>query len=243
MDSSESNQLRFYDGRSNPIDQERLIKFEISSVIERYYHSRNIDATIVIDDLGPIHIDYSNIQGWSEEIPDVDKKSARLFTLWAEHKKTKEIILIVRGFYILVPFKFGEEELKEYHSHHKDTPCYPMAIISSFRTIITDVETLCEVVDKVKDEITANWQKTRKQVIDTLAGTDLWERYVLSFDQIIYFSFLCPSIDRELIEALRRKNYRTTGVMQILASPTPTYDEIMVKSHIEEARKIIKEYK
>lgn len=243
MTSSPIDRLRFYDGRTAPIDQERLINFEIKSVIERYYHNRTMDAATVIDDIGPFHVDYTNIQHWSREIPDIDKRSARLFVLWAEDEKTKEVVLILRGTYILVPFKYGKEALREYYFHSKETPCYPMAVISSLRTIYADVLLLCDLLDRIKFEIGENWKNLRKNLIETLDKTELWERYVLSLDKIIYFSFLCPSIDRELIEALKRKSYRTTGVMQLLASPTPSYDEIVIQSHLEEAKRIIKKYK
>ncbi|MHA2334893.1 MAG: hypothetical protein ACXAEU_22890 [Candidatus Hodarchaeales archaeon] len=236
------NKLRFYDGRTHPIDQERLIEFDVKSVSDRYYSSRVIDAAKVIDDMGPFHLDYTNVQFVSSDLPDIDKRSARLFTLWAEDEESKEVVILLRGFYILVPFKFGEEALKEYH-HLKDTSCYPMAVISSIRTVFKDLVTLTEVLDRVKEEIVLNWQKTRQQVIDTLDRSELWERYVLSFDEIIYFSFLCPSIDRELIEALKRNDYRTTGIMQILASPTLSYDHLKVKLHLNEAMKMIKEKK
>ncbi|MFX0122971.1 MAG: hypothetical protein ACFFAE_04980 [Candidatus Hodarchaeota archaeon] len=242
MNSSKINQLRFYDGRKHPIETERLLKFEIQSVIDRFYYDRVVDAITVIDDFGSIHLDYSNIQLWSKEIPDIDERSARLFIIWAEEEKSKNVVLILRGFFILVPFKFGKEALKGYHYDYQ-SPCYPMAIVTSFRTTITNIAELSELIDRVKQRIELNWRNIRQQVIDTLDKTELWERYVLSLEKLTYFSFLCPSTDRELIEALKRQNYRTTGFLRILASPTPSYDEIMIKSHVSEAKKLIEKHK
>ena len=61
------------------------------------------------------------------------------------------------------------------------------------------------------------------------------------FDKIIHFSFLCSSKDRELIDSLRQKDYRTTGVMQLMSSPTGSYDQAMIKSHLKAAKKIVEE--
>lgn len=243
MTSSVIDRLLFYDGREHPIDKDRLIKFEIGSIIDRFYPTRKIEAATVIDDLGPIHIDYTNIQHWAGEIPDIDPRSARLFTLWAKDEETNEIMVILRGFYILVPFKFEKEALEEYYYYH-DTPCYPLVVISAFRTVYTDIGVLCDLLERVRIEVEKNWQKVRQQVIDTInPQSELWERYVYSFENIIYISFLIPSIDRELIEALKKMDFRTTGVMQIFASPTASYNEAMAKTHLDEAKKYIKEYK
>ena len=232
--------LRFYDGRVDSIDKERLLKFEISSIINRFYPNRKVEAAEVINEIGPIHIDFTNIQHWSKEIPDIDERSTRLFTLWAEDEQTKDVVLILRGYYVLVPLRFGEDALRGYYYSPEDTPCYPMVVISSFRTIYDTVSDMFEVIDRVKEEIELNWSKLRQNLIDTLEKTKLWKRFVLSFDKIIYFSFMCPSIDRELLEALKRKGFRTTGIMQLLASPTTSYDEVLVKSHLKEAKKIVK---
>lgn len=241
MNFSIIDRLHFYDGRDHVIDKERLIKFEIASIVDKFYPSRIIDAATVIDDLGIIHIDYTNIQQWAGEIPDIDKRSTRLFTLWAEDKETKEVKLILRGHFILVPYRFETEALREYYYFHKETPCYPLAIVTGIRTTFTDVGILCNLLDRLKSEIDQNWRKVRQNAIESLdSESELLERYVYSFDKIIYISFLCPSIDRELIKALRQKNFRTTGVLQILASPTPSYSKAMVESHLAEARSIVK---
>jgi hypothetical protein len=99
------------------------------------------------------------------------------------------------------------------------------------------------VIDQVKDALLSHWQALRKTLIDSLEKTKLWERYVFSLDQLIYYSFLIPSVDRELISALKRKNHRTTGIMQIMASQTPSYDQIQMKVHLEEAKKTIEKHR
>ena len=235
------NNLQFHDGRKTSISQERLVQFDIRSVVDRFYQTQTIDASAVISDLGPIHIDYTNIQDWAGEIPDIDKRSARVFILWADNPETKEVFLLLRGYFILVPFQFGIEQLKEYHFQH-DTPCQPMAIISSFRTTFDDVEVLVELVDRVENELNNHWRETRKNLIDTLEKTFLWERYVYSLETISYISYLCPSIDRELLAALKRKNFSPTGVLQVMASPTGSYDQLSLESHLKEAKGIIKSY-
>ena len=230
--------LQFYDGRQNPIQRERLIKFEMKSVIDRYYQTKSVDAATVIADLGPIHLDFTNIQSWANDIPDIDPKSARLFTLWAEDIESKEIVVIIRGFYILVPFGFSQDELEIYHDD-KNAPCYPIAIISAFRIIYSNIELLIELVDRIKKELTLNWKQVRKNVINSIEKTKIWERYVYSLEEIIYFSIVCPSIDRELITALNQKGFRRTNVLQIMVSPEEKYDQIFLQSHLEEAKEII----
>jgi hypothetical protein len=242
MSSTSINRLRFYDGRDHPIDKERLLKFEISSVINRFYPNRKVEAADVIDEIGPIHIDFTNIQHWSKEIPDIDERSSRLFTLWAEDEETNDVVLILRGFYVLVPLRFEEDALRDYYYHPADTPCFPMVVISAFRTIYTKTDEISEVLDRVKEEVEVNWQKLRQKLIDTLEKTDLWKRFVLSFDKIIYFSFVCPTIDRELIQALKMKGFRTTGLMQLITSPTLSYDQVQIDTHLKEAKKIVEKF-
>ena len=233
--------LKFYDGRYHSIDKERLHKFEMEAVINRLYAGRNIPSTMLIEDLGPIQLDFTNVHPWASEIPDINDKSARLFTLWAENIESKDVILILRGIYVLLPFQWEESTLKDYYDFARDDlPYYPVAVISSFRTTIKEEIKILKLLDKVTNEIEINWRKLRRRVIENLnPGSDLWKRYVLCFDRIIHFSILCPSIDRELIDALRMKNYRTTGVMQLLASPAAAYDQAMINSHLVEAKKLI----
>ena len=242
MSSININRLRFYDGRDYPIDKERILKFEVRSIINRFYPNRRVEAADVIDEIGPIHIDFTNIQHWSKEIPDIDERSTRLFTLWAEDEGTNDVVLILRGFYVLVPLQFEEDALREYYYHPADTPCFPMVVISAFRTIYTTTEEISEILERVKEEIEINWRMLRQKFIDSLDKTDLWKRFVLSFDKIIYFSFVCPTIDRELINALKLKGFRTTGLMQLLASPTISYDKVQIDTHLKEAKKIVEHY-
>jgi hypothetical protein len=242
MNSEKLRKLQFYDGRKAPIDKERLARFDVRSVIDRYYQRMTMEASKLISELGSIHIDYTNIQHWSEEIPDIDERSARLFTLWAEDIDTKEVLVILRGYYILVPFQFGTKELEEYH-FDQTLACYPMAVISSFRTIFKDVDIITELLDKVKVELGKNWKTIRKKMIDTLEKTALWERYVYALDEITFISFICPTFDRELVTALKNSDFRTTGILQIMASPTSTYDQMSVQTHLNDAKKLIQSHK
>ncbi|MHA2295883.1 MAG: hypothetical protein ACXAEU_07155 [Candidatus Hodarchaeales archaeon] len=241
MKSYNIDQLKFHDGRAHSIDKERLSAFEMRALSERYYSGQYTDTISVLEDLGPLSLLYSNVQPWSEEIPDIDSRSARLFTIWAEDMKTKDVVTIIRGFYVLTPFKWGKETILDYYFLREDVPFYPIAIVSSFLTIFNDKQQLIDLVDSIKNEIQKNWHELRIRIINTLDKTDLWKRYVLSFDKIIYFSFMCSSFDRELVEAFRDQNYRITGVLQMLASPTPSYDNAMISTHLEEAKKTIED--
>ena len=236
------SQLRFYDGRIHSIDQKRLVDFETRAIINRYYHGEEINVSTLIEDLGPINLDFTNIHPWSEKIPDIDKRSARLFTLWAEDEKTKDVVLILRGFYVVLSFTWGKSQVSEYFGLTENAPYYPIAVISALRTAIFDDLQLSALLDRIKEEIDLNWRKLRQQTINNLDKTDdLWKRYVFCFDKIIHFSFLCSCIDRELIDSLRKKDYRTTGVMQLMSSPTISYDQAMIKSHLKAAKKLVEE--
>ncbi|MFW9855168.1 MAG: hypothetical protein ACFFFG_08900 [Candidatus Thorarchaeota archaeon] len=242
MTVSTLRNLTFYNGRIHHIDIERVFRFEMEAVINRYYSGLEIDSITLIEDLGPIQLDFTNVHPWGPEIPDVDERSARLFTLWAEDDQTKDVVVIIRGIYVLLPFQWGQSTLRDYYDFAKDIPYYPLAVISSFRTSFREEIQILQLIDRAKDEIEKNWRELRISVINRLEeGSDLWKRYVLCFDHIIHFSFLCPSIDRELLDALRMKNYRTTGVMQLLASPESSYDRAMINSHLTEAKRLIGE--
>ncbi|MHA2363817.1 MAG: hypothetical protein ACXAC7_07650 [Candidatus Hodarchaeales archaeon] len=238
------NRLKFYNGRVHSIEKERFVEFEIASILDRYYSGLNIDSVILLEDLGPFALDFTNVYQWSKEIQDIDKKSARLFTIWAEDKETREIVVLVKGYFVLVPFKLTKLSLKEYHMVDDQYPFYPLALFTSFRTTIKEEVSFDDLIDLILHEVDNFWGNLRNELINSLdKKSDLWKRFVLSFENIIHHSFLCPSIDRELIEALKRKNCRITGVMQILASSTPSYDEVTVKSHIKEAQHLLKQYK
>ncbi|MFX0211281.1 MAG: hypothetical protein ACFFDT_35195 [Candidatus Hodarchaeota archaeon] len=241
MSSYSIEQLKFYDGRKYFIDEKRLTKFEINAFIDRYYSGRDMEVGAMAEDLGSLAIFFTNVQPWVKEIPDIDDRSARIFTLWAEDKNTKEIMVIFRGFFMLAPFKMGKKSLQDYYYFSETVPYYPIAVISQFSTVFSDRQHLMDLLDRIEEEIQKNWSGLRQRVIETLEKTDLWKRYVLSFEKIIHFSFMCSSFDRELVEALRKRSYRMTGVLHVLASPTPSYDQAMITSHIEEASKRIKE--
>lgn len=233
------SQLQFYNHLTRSIDAERLNDFEMKAVKGRYYSNKKIESIKALEELGPFFIDFTNIQHWSTEIPDVDENSARLFSLWAEDIETNEIVVVVRGFIVLNPFKYGEEEIKDYFHYKEGHTYFPACVISSFRTIYSKEQKILELLNRVKEEVQSYWQILRQKIIKTKDKTDLWKRYVSSFENIIHFSFLCPSVDRELIEALRSQNYRITGVLQLLSSPTSSFDEALFKFHIEEAKKLI----
>lgn len=242
MSTNQIKRLTFYNGRTHYIDKERIFKFEMEAVINRFYSGRPINSTTLIEDLGPIQLDFTDVHPWAPEIPDINERSARLFTLWAENGETKDVILILRGIYVLLPFQWGESSLLEYYNLAEDLPFYPLAVISSFRTTFRDEYLILQLIDRTKEEIEHIWRKLRQSVIDRLEeGSNLWKRYVLFFERIIHFSFLCPSIDRELLDALRMKNYRTTGVMQLMASPASSYDQAMINSHLLDAKQLIEE--
>jgi hypothetical protein len=239
MNSTNIKQIRFYNGLSTSIDKTRMTKFEQRSITDRFYSGGEVNTETVIEELGPTVIHYSNVQPWGKEIPDIDNKSARTFSIWAEDEKTKDIVTTARGFYVLIPLQWGKETIQEYYSFSEHVPYYPVAVVSSFLTIIDDKVELNNLIEKVKEEIQQNWQSLRQEIIKTLDRSDLWKRYVLSFENIIHFSFLCSAFDRELVNALRKNNYRITGALQMLASPTYSYDKAMVVSHLNKAKEII----
>lgn len=215
----------------------------MKSILERYYSGNEAEAVSLIEELGSFMVDYTNVLYWSKDIPDIDLKSARLFTFWAEDKKTKEIIVLCRGHIILQPFVYGRTQLQEYYFCEENVPYYPTAIFSSFRTTIQEKEQLDDLLDQVCKEVDKNWREIRDRAIETLdKSNDLWKRFVLSFDHIIHYSFVCPSIDRDLVSALKRKDFRISGVMEILSSPAPSYDQVTIESHLLQRKRIIEEY-
>ncbi|MFX0015099.1 MAG: hypothetical protein ACFFB2_08250 [Promethearchaeota archaeon] len=231
-----------HDGREEPIELGQMIDFE-KNVYERFYEpAREYDTTHQIEKLGPVLIDFTNVHSWAKDIPDIDPRSARLFSVWLEDAKTHKIIGIAHGFFILLPFLLSSATPQEYYSFQGDGPYYPIAIIYSVRTTISNEMQLDLFLDRLWEGISANWKKIRTNIINRLPkGSDLWKRYIFSFENIIHFTFLCPSIDREIIDALERNDYRITSVLQLLASPTPSYDEATIKHHLYTARKVLKE--
>ncbi len=240
--SFEKLNIIIHDGREEPVELERMMEFE-KYAYERFYEpGREYDTTRQIEKLGPVLIDFTNVHSWAKDIPDIDPRSARLFSIWFEDGKTDEIIGIAHGFFLLLPFLISSTTPYEYYSFQENVPYFPIAIIYSVRTTIQNERQFDLFFDRLREGISSNWKKTRTSVINRLPnGSDLWKRYVLSFENIIHFSFLCPSIDREIIDALERNEYRITSVFQVLASPSPSYDEATIAHHLHTARKILKE--
>ncbi len=234
--------IKIYDGRKKPIDVERMIELENISVIENLFSGRAIELATWFEKLGPWPIDFTNIHVWSKEIPDIDDRSARLFSLWAEDTDTNRVLGLVHGYFMVMPFIVSPSSIKDYYALQEDVPYYPMAIVKSFRTIIQEKNKLDWFLDQMRGAISQNWKEIREKTIARLPkGSELWKRYIFSFDNIIHYTFLCPSIDRELIDALERNDYRISGVMQLLASQTPAYDEATLTHHIRGAKKMISE--
>ena len=231
-----------HNGRHNALDVEQILEFDINSLTEKYFPTRDIDSSILFEQFGDWCVDFTNVHGWAEEIPDIDPRSARLFTIWAEDEDTGDVLGLARGFFVLMPFTFSPTTMKEYYLLQEDMPYYPNAIISSFRTMIKEENELDFLLDQMRKGISSNWKEVRKNTIKHLSkGSDLWKRYVFSFQDVIHFTFLCPSIDREMIDALQRNNYHISGVMQLLSSSSPSYDEATIKHHLRSSQKILKE--
>ncbi|MFX0152575.1 MAG: hypothetical protein ACFFAJ_17445, partial [Candidatus Hodarchaeota archaeon] len=152
---------------------------------------------------------FTNIHIWSKEVPDIDERSARLFSLWAEDMDTREVLGVVHGYFVLVPFIITPASVREFYTLQENTPYYPMAIVNSLRTIIQEDRKLDRFLYQMRDTISQNWSEVRIKTIRRLKkGSEIWKRYILSIDKIIHYTFLCASIDRELIDALQRNDYR-----------------------------------
>jgi hypothetical protein len=239
LSSTSLDQLKFYNGLLHRIDKKRMTEFEQKSLIDRFFSGQEVFTEDVIEELGPTAVHFSNVQPWADEIPDIDTRSARTFSLWAEDLTTNEVVVTIRGFYVLIPLHWSKDTIQDYYFVSENIPYFPMAIIPSFMTIINQGDLLNDLIECVKKEIQKNWRELRQRIINTLKKTDLWKRYVLSFEKIIHFTFLCPSFDRMLVKALQKHNYRFTGGLQMLASPTHSYDEAIILSHLNGAKKII----
>ena len=169
MTSYKIKKLTFYDGRNHPIDKERLYQFETKAVLDRYYSSQQVASVTLIEDLGPFNLDFTNIHGiTSEEIPDIDPRSARLFTLWAEDVETKEVVVILKGYYILLSLHWTDDAIHDYYFLDEDVPYYPMVVISSFRTILKELSDFPPLLESVKEQIELYWRELREHLINTL---------------------------------------------------------------------------
>ncbi|MHA2238220.1 MAG: hypothetical protein ACXAB2_07610 [Candidatus Hodarchaeales archaeon] len=234
--------IEIHDGRKKPIDVDRMTEFENHSLIDKLFLGREIEVTSVFEQLGSWILDFTNIHIWSKEIPDIDDRSARLFSLWAEDTETKKILGIFHGFFVLIPFTITRSSVRDFYTSQEEVPYYPMAIVNSFRTIIQEENKLDWFLEKMKKALSQTWSELRERTIARLQkGSDIWKRYIFSFDNIVHYTFLCPSIDRVLIDALQRNDYRISGVMQLLASSSPAYDDATLAHHISEAKKTISE--
>lgn len=235
---SDLKNICFYDGLKRPIDKERILKFEKNAIYDRYYSGRVFDHTTLIEDLGTIQIDFTNIHDWLQELPDIDSKSGRIFSLYAEDIDTKSIVVIIHGYIILVPFGIGKAALKEYYYQAGVDTYYPIAIISSLRTTISTPNILVKLLDRIEQEVNIYWKRRKIEIIELLKEGDLWKRYINSFDDIIHYYFLCPSIDRELVFALKQREYKTQGNFQLLSNTTASYDDAMINDHLKRAKRL-----
>jgi hypothetical protein len=245
-------QLLFHDGLKSSINRERLFRFEMKAVIDRLYgkEGREIYSTTLMEELGPINIDFTNLHAHlRQDIPDLDPRTARLFSLWAENPDTKEIVAILRGYYILIPFRWGESTIRDYYFYDNDhqpsetreqTPFYPMVVIASFRTTFSDPEIINALIERSLAEIEEHWKRLRQGIVERVdKDSKVWSRYVLAMDKVIHYTFLIPTMEREIIETLRKSGYRTTGVLQLLASPTLSYNETELQEHLREAQRVL----
>ena len=240
---SQTFSIKIHNGRKNTIGVEKITEFDQESIFGRFYRSRSFDTVNIFEQLGDWSVDFTNVHDWAKEIPDIDPRSARVFTFWAENLQTGKIVAIVRGFYIIMPFTLDKTSIYDYYALSDDTPYYPMAIISSIRTPITDEKQIDELLDRLRKAISLNWEEVRKFTIKKLPkDSKLWKRYVFSFPDVIHFTIVCPSADREIIDALNRQDYRMTGLMQIFSSPSPSYDEATIRHHLRSAQEIIDDY-
>ena len=234
--------LILHNGRQKALDVVRLEEFDLKSISEKFFPNRDIDSSSLFEQFGDWCVDFTNVHGWAKEMPDIDPRSARLFTIWAEDANSGDVLGLARGFYILMPFTLSPTTIREYYLPQEEMTYYPMAIISSLRTMIKEENQLDFLLDQMRKEISSNWRELRKNTIKILSkGSDLWKRYVFSFEEVIHFTFICPSIDRELIDTLQRNNYRISGVMQLLSSSAPSYDEATIKHHLRSSQKVLNE--
>ena len=105
-------------------------------------------------------------------------------------------------------------------------------------------KSLNELLIRVRQEINKYWKKLRTRVIETLDDdSDLRKRYELSVEEVINYCFICPSIDREVIEVLKNNKYQLTGFLQILTSPTTKYEAAKMEEYMREGRRLIEEQK
>ncbi|MBD3405955.1 MAG: hypothetical protein GF411_07500 [Candidatus Lokiarchaeota archaeon] len=232
-------QIIFHDGRVKQATSDQMAKFDSESVIELLYESTERGTVHVTEETGPYVIDFSNIHPWGKEIPDIDKRSTRIFSIWAENQSEKKIVGLAQGYYLLFPFSWGVASLDEFYNPSGEVPYYPMCLFTSLRTTLNDNE-FEPFFDQLLNAIEKNWQKYRNQAIDIIErGSPLWKRFVLCFDKIIHYTVLCPSADRRLIEMLKKRSFNLTGVIQVLALMSQSYDKAALENHMRTAKSLI----
>jgi hypothetical protein len=228
------DQFVFHDGIVDAIDGDRMVVFETQSMIERHNYSIFTESNIILDELGPAAIDFADIHEYARLIPDINEKSARLFTIWVEDADTSNIVAITKGHIILHPF-----DLSYVHGYYqgKDDmrPFYPKVLFTSFRTVLKGEEMITSIISQLLIAIEKKWKAIREYVINKVNDKELKKRYILSFDNIIYFTFLLPSIENEVIRALQRKKYQISGIMQILSARTSSYNQAVIDHHVKTA--------
>lgn len=244
-------QIQFHDGREEAIDTKRRQDFDRKVFFERFFPNKQIDPTSIYDRFGDWMLDYTNVHAEKkkEGLLDINEDSVRIFTLWAENIDTGDILCTLRGFIHLGSFGFDSSWYDdilirdwEYSDSDLSEYRYPWAIVSSFRTILKEEQDLHIIIQKVKIEINQYWKKIRKRTINRFEkGTPRWKYYVLSHDEVIHYTIVCPSIDREVIEVLLDTDFSIADFMQILVSKTPAYDEATIRHHLNTAKKILDE--
>ena len=240
---SQNLEIKIHNGRKKTFSIDQMIEFDNDSIFGRFYDSKPLDTSIMFEQLGDWVLDFTNAHIWAEGIPDIDPQSARIFTLWAEDPETGKILGRVRGFFVLIPLTLNISTIYDYYSFEGEIAYYPMAIISSFRTTYIEEKHLDSFLEQIRTEISFYWKEVREDVIKRLPKeSKLWKRYVYSFPEVIHFTILCPAFDREMIRALNRIDFKISGVMQIFSSPSPLYDEAIIKDHLLSAQKTVNDY-
>ncbi|MFW9779519.1 MAG: hypothetical protein ACFFE8_11745 [Candidatus Heimdallarchaeota archaeon] len=241
-------QIQFHNGREEAIDTKRRQEFD-RRIIRKFFPNRQIEATDLFDRFGDWMMDYTNIHAEKKDegLSDINEESVRIFTLWAENIDTREILCIVRGFFQLGWFDYSSllDSSLRIEWEYPDSelgPSYPWAIISSMRTILIEEQNLRILIQKMKAEINQTWKKIRNSVIDRLKKGSLRRKlYVLSFNEVVHYTIICPSMDREIIEVLLDTDFLISGFMQILTSKAPAYDEATIRHHLNSSKKILEE--
>lgn len=242
MNPPESIDWEFYDGRIHSIDPKRLQEFDIEAMVERYGYDFQTETRIVIDELGPFAIDFNNIYPYAKTVPDISKTSARLFTVWAEDKTSKKVVGISKGHIFLHHFDMTamDQTRGYYHEEIRDIehirPYYPKVLITSCRLLHKDDDIIERYLKELLEFIENLWKKIRSSIIHSSEDLNLKKRYIKSFEDIIYVTFLIPSQESSLMRVLRKKKYQLSGVMHLLSRREESYDKAIFDNHIQQAK-------